>query len=60
MPNYVSEPARGFNPPVHARIARSCDEPNHNAFLRNWLFIAAGFALAFMLSSSLGMCPAEA
>ena len=60
MLNYVSEHARAFNRSVDARVARSCDEQNHTAFLPTSAFLAAGLALAFMLLPSVGIRSAEA
>jgi putative membrane protein len=56
MQNYV----RAFNRPAHAPIARSYGEPDHDVFLRISAFLAAGLALALMLSPSVGIRPAEA
>lgn len=60
MPYYLSKPVRAFTMPVRARVARSHDEPNHNAFLRNWAFLAAGLALVLTLLPLTGIRPAEA
>jgi putative membrane protein len=60
MPNYVSEPIRAFDRSVRVRVAPSHDEPNHNAFLRNWAFLVAGLALALVLLPLAGIRPAEA